>query len=534
MKKRWIMAVLTMALLAGCGKDAAEDDGSSRSRDREEKEEEEEEEGEEPSEGGSEEDENGSGEEIPDGKTDVPADENGMIRMTVTQEVTERKDENGIPLFYGSYPHINVDTAGYDKLDEVIDRMNVSYFNTAEDTASEFVTDWGEVSDDTSFFCGAYENTVQIVRADDAVVSMLNYIYVDFGGVHPSHYYTCNNIDTARGETLLINDVLNSGEEETLAQLIEDDLYARYEQDIFFNDISDSMEEIIGMTGLTFTLGNDSLTVYFSPYEIAPYAYGEFIVELPYDKYPGLVKEIYTDSLPEDYMTMVRSYDMITLRDGREIHWTTNWGGYGDAESITFTENGKEQTIDIYAYNLSMYVAYIEDKTYLYVDLTRENDAHFLKCLDISGDTITEEGEITGGFYATPYDPDQVQLSTFSQMMSSSQIWQYRLVTPDGQLVPADGIYYFVNSQLDRTLTLKETLTVSYREEFTDTASEEIELGAGNELYFYATDNQTYVDFLLEGRGGYVRLYLDSPDEWPQTVDGIDIEELFDGVVFGD
>jgi hypothetical protein len=118
-------------------------------------------------------------------------------------------------------------------------------------------------------------------------------------------------------------------------------------------------------------------------------------------------------------------------------------------------------------------------------------------------------------------------------MMSTSQIWQYRLVTPDAQIVPFDGVYYFINTQLDRTLTLKEDITVDYRESFIEEEPVEMDLEAGNVISFYATDNETYVDFLLEGRGGYVRIYLDNGvEEWPQTVNGVDIEDLFDGVAF--
>ncbi len=532
MKKRIITAVLMTALLAGCGKDAAESERSSR-HDREEKEEDDEDE-ESSDSGVSEDSGKPSEDEIPDGKIEAREDGSGALWITVTQQVTERDDDVGYPIFRGKYPHINLDTPGYDKLDEVIERLNVSYYTEAEDTASSFVTDWSDYMDEDSFVAGESETSVGVCRADDTVVSLLEYNYSYLGGVHPNYFYQSKNFDTATGSFLSINDVLNSGQEEQLAQLIEDDLYARYEQDVFFGDVSDAVEEMFGMTGVTFTLGYDALTIYISPYEIAPYAYGGMVVELPYEDYPELVKEEYTTSVPEDYLVKVYTENRIRLRDGRVIEWTPNWNNIS-IETITFTEDGKEQNLDIYAFSVSMYVAYMGDKTYLYIDCERENAAHFLKCIDISGEKYTEANdEITGGFYAAPYNPDCVQFSTYCTMMSISRIWQYRLVTPDGQVVPHDGVYYFVNNSLDNRLTLTRDITVEYREEFMEGYPEELELSAGNDLSFYATDDATYVDFLLEGRGGYVRIYLDDPEAWPQTVDGVEIEELFDGIFFAD
>jgi len=528
MKKRIITAVLMTALLAGCGKADEPERDRHASEEEEETEEEDEEE---------ESDEKESGHDKPEAETGTGKEDrtaagtSGSLQISITQEVSSRTDENGMLLFRGTYPHIILDTPGYDSLAETFDRMNVSYFNYVEDTANNFVTDWSDYIDTDSFAYGESMSTVDVCRADDAVVSLLDFDYTYLGGVHPNYVYMSNNFDPATGDKLSISDVLQDGQETHLAELIEADLLSRFEEDVFFSDISDAVEEVMGMAGLNFTLGYDSLTVYFSPYELAPYAYGGMVIDLPYADYPELVKDEYRETTVEDYITKVRSEDTIRLRDGRMIFYTRNWDGYNSIESITFTEDGKEQQFDVYAFATVMYVAYIGDKTYLYLDDERDNAAHFLQCIDISGAKYAEaEDEITGGFYSTPYNPDCVQLCTYSVMMSTSQVWQYRLVTPDGQIVPFDGTYYFIATDLDRKLTLKQDLTVEYREEFMG-ESEEIDLAAGNELYFYATDNETYVDFLLEGRGGYVRLYV-NPEEWPQTIDGTDIEELFDGILF--
>ena len=288
---------------------------------------------------------------------------------------------------------------------------------------------------------------------------------------------------------------------------------------------------MIGMTGLTFTVGYDALTIYFSPYELAAYAYGEMIIELPYEDYPGLVREEYQE-IPDNYMMKVRSYDTIRLSDGRRIKWAVEWDKDNfTLDSITFTCDGKEETFTLGGFSLSLYVAHIDGTDYLYLDQTMENDYHMIDYYNVSGDEFEYLGYESGSFYTAPYDPFYMQMSTFCNMMSSYHVWQYRKILPDGSIEELTPYNFIINSRLDFVLTLKEDMTVEYRENFMDTDTEMIDLAAGNELSFYSTDNKTYVDFLLEGRGGYVRIYVNAED-WPQTVDGKDIEDLFDGILF--
>ena len=80
------------------------------------------------------------------------------------------------------------------------------------------------------------------------------------------------------------------------------------------------------------------------------------------------------------------------------------------------------------------------------------------------------------------------------------------------------------------TITLKQDLEVEARDSFDSNDTYTMPLKAGEEITFYATDDNTYVDFKTRG-GSFVRIYVDYT-EYPQSVNGIDIDELFDGIMF--
>jgi hypothetical protein len=54
---------------------------------------------------------------------------------------------------------------------------------------------------------------------------------------------------------------------------------------------------------------------------------------------------------------------------------------------------------------------------------------------------------------------------------------------------------------------------------------------AGTQLRMLRTDAESIVDLELVDNGRIARVEVNK-ESWPQTIDGIDIEEIFDGIMF--
>lgn len=157
------------------------------------------------------------------------------------------------------------------------------------------------------------EITAEVVRADDALFSVLVGYYDFSGGAHPSHSTDSVNIDPATGKTLEFSDVLN--DPATAAKAIHDELYAAYPDlvDEFESfaylekgqTILDLYEGKIGNDLYTWTITTEGLRIIFSPYEMASYAAGYQDILLTFDKYPDLVKSEYIPEKDLDKEAMV-------------------------------------------------------------------------------------------------------------------------------------------------------------------------------------------------------------------------------------
>lgn len=164
------------------------------------------------------------------------------------------------------------------------------------------------------------EITAEVVRADDALFSVLVGYYDFSGGAHPSHSTDSVNIDPATGKTLEFSEVLN--DPATAAKAIHDELYAAYPDlvDEFESfaylekgqTILDLYEGKIGNNLYTWTITTEGLRIIFSPYEMASYAAGYQDILLAFDKYPDLVKSEYIPEKDLDKEAMVGTRELET------------------------------------------------------------------------------------------------------------------------------------------------------------------------------------------------------------------------------
>lgn len=179
--------------------------------------------------------------------------------------------------------------------DQEMASMNES--NGSDDTS-------GESTEDNSMRY-SLESTVIVKRADDKILSYVRQNYSYTGGAHPSTMYTGNNYDPETGKILKLQDVVT--DYDGLYQAVLDALVKVNEsQDdsVFFDEYKDTVKSMFygadsdgatssedyGLTDmLNWVLTDDGLYIIFNQYDIAPYAVGQFIAEIPFGT--GLINE---------------------------------------------------------------------------------------------------------------------------------------------------------------------------------------------------------------------------------------------------
>ena len=145
------------------------------------------------------------------------------------------------------------------------------------------------------------ESRITVTRADAKILSYRRDTYEYTGGAHPISGSNGFTFDSQTGEELLLSEVVDDldGLYETLIEKLE----AFSEENggnVLFEEYADTVKSAVYSTviegtdtlaELQWTLGETGMTVYFNPYDVAPYAAGQITIELPYEDHKDLFSE---------------------------------------------------------------------------------------------------------------------------------------------------------------------------------------------------------------------------------------------------
>ncbi len=259
------------------------------------------------------------GEDAPEDKTD---EDNELSEAAITIESIslECSGEDKRVLSKGVYPRITVSEsvgADYPKLAESVDGLNEMWSSTVEHAVSEY----GVYRLNDDFAPDAeYESdiTIYILRFDENLFTVEEDFFDFSGGAHPNHGTSVINFDPVTGNALEFTSIL--ADVEGAPKIISDCLFDQnpdLKEDITsymtMDEEAGSIEEQfatkIADDSFSWAVLDDGLMIFFSPYEVAPYAIGDIYVTIPYDKYPGLVQKTYIPDRKQNIKKLVDKKD---------------------------------------------------------------------------------------------------------------------------------------------------------------------------------------------------------------------------------
>ena len=402
---------------------------------------------------------------------------------------------------------------------------------------------------------------VYVQRADQRVVSLM-YACDEYSmGAHGYYGFDGVNIDTESGNILELEDVVTDIPEfltllsAAVREKYPDVADSMVDTDEYLNDLYNEGN----LDYLTWYLGYEGISVIFNTYDLASYADGWQEVLIPYSECSDMVESRYTE-IPDSYAVEMDPYGELD----------TDLDGDGNAETITVSgEYDEYQTInqitvsvgkadggaqqyqkETYCYEYDPVLIHMADGScYLYNTLSGEDDYRYIDVYDLSGGMVTSLGETSvrtrglyneeRGVYLTDVisNPNLMHLTVHSDMLGTMDAMTDYYVDEDG--LPVSYVDYFTYDTTSdyAALTLKSSLEadtvgddLNQDGSPVSDSSEKVTLQSGEKIIKSRTDNESWVDVILED-GSMARLYVDL-EEWPTTVNGISEEDLFESVFY--
>ena len=466
-----------------------------------------------------------------------------------TTYLSEHQDN--IQLCNTRFDTISIASQDHDRYPALSEALQKHYSEKLAEASHKIHTQNAELAardyaDHPDHFWGPYtsEVSLQVRRADNAAVSLLKQDVEYTGGAHPISFYSGTTFDTESSQPLKLTDVVT--DVSVLPEILESILKAKYPGVSFFdlkNDLKSASEQ--DGSGFSWTLDYQGITFYFSPYELASYADGLLTATIPFAARPELIQESYTQ-VPETYTVFFHpwqplNYDLDDDGDMEEITVSGNPDEYGTVTQLQIRIDDRTFHFDTYAFSLDPCLVHTRDgRDYLYVKSSSDNDYECLLVYDLEGDDVSAVGSMDGtGFYGIPgsgnssvtelpANPDSFTLSTRLNMLSTTTGKRTYRIGTDGMPEPKEA-YYQISA--DITLTAKKDLSAAMIDpDNGKVLDSQFIVPKGEKLRLYHTDNQTYMDMILDD-GRVCRFQTDASD-WPQTVNGQSSLDCFDGMQF--
>ena len=234
--------------------------------------------------------------------------------------------------------------------------------------------------------------TRSVLRADQSYFSFMEQNESYYGGAHGGYMITGMTFDVKTGARVTLSDVIkDAGKLKEIVAKQLDEVYG----DIFYDDVY-QMIDSYDPDSFTWSMDPYGITLYFNQYELAPYVEGAQMVDLTYEDYPDLLDGSYFE-LQEQYVLELYADEECAVdvnNDGvkEKITVKRSVDEY-DYYTTNILLNDRRIKSDIEDYSADCYLVKCTDAAYLYLFHRMENDYSVLEVFDLTTGTLVTWGD---------------------------------------------------------------------------------------------------------------------------------------------
>ena len=448
-------------------------------------------------------------------------------------------------LFSSKVAQIKLMDDSHEKLQDALKALNQSALDDQKsviDENKEYAEQ--EYASNPDMVEYTFDRDILVARSDETVLSMAVMESSYLGGAHSFCATIGRTYDTQTGKELSLKDVVS--DYDGIYEYVKTQLEENYDQSMFFEDYQDTLQKMFydesGDYGtVQWTISQTGLSIYFNQYDLAPYVAGSQQVDISFKEQPQLFQSKYVVE-KESYSKVIRENSSCFADvngDGKEeeISYSVARDEYGFGGAITVTCDGQtfdtaeidKDASDAYGaygtYSSEGYVLHTSDgRTYLYLQHLDDNDYRYVNVFRLDQGRPSYVGYEGMAWYNTQIlDPDSFMLYTRLDVLGT-YYGMKRYHVDEAGLPASDDEAYVINesSMLQSTRDLEVTIL---EENGSET---EATVPSGTGYTIFRTDGASYADaHLNDGRNCRIQIKEGSRG-WGWDIDGVSEEECFE------
>ncbi len=220
-----------------------------------------------------------------------------MVAVSMPTTTVHTKADNGIVIFSQTSQELSMTLND----PEVAEKTILDFMNRVESKHSEVDNILSNATNDYdgSLDWNPYLNHIAYdpMRLDQNIFSLFGCYAIYQGSMHPETQFLSVNYDLVTGNTLSLDDILtDKTTPDDLYALVIDELALKDKDYYLFSDYQELVKPSFGTNifrSENWYLSANGLCFFFQPYEIAPYASGVIVAEIPYEKLWGVLEDAF-------------------------------------------------------------------------------------------------------------------------------------------------------------------------------------------------------------------------------------------------
>lgn len=490
------------------------------------------------------------------GKVAEPTDQNETIQSEEQNSSEETTDEEQIPqeeslavpcgiyvdknqktyylqdgetaYLYLQYCDVTADNVSNENLKRNIENWSMERAEEIRGLSTSFKE---EASDRAKIDIMTYSfyQSVALSRVDSKIVSLIEDFSQYTGGAHGSNSREGICFDAQTGKKLTFSDLFSDYEtfkKESL-KYTKEQLSIDYE-DQLFEDYEETVEKIWSEEAFSWYLDASGVVVVFTEYSVGPYATGIAEIHLPYDQFKQYIKQVYLPDHSDGIARLEKNQQVIlslTSKNGEneEVPFLIDYlweDDEPDQPTCSVKLGNRSVKLDSFSVLEDTYLIQKEGEIYCMVGVDQASDDYYTYVYRLTDGMIQEAGSIMAAIDKGNINLDTIIMEERVDFLGSytgKRTYQFNeeheLKTDETELdLQKNKIVLTTSTELSATLEGKEGI-----------------LPVGSHMIIKATDNQTYVKFIIQetGQSGIMDVIRDENDYYSISIDGKDEHDCF-------
>lgn len=474
--------------------------------------------------------EQNSSEEMTD-EEQIPQEESFAVPCSIHVDENKKTyylQDGETAYLYLQYCDVTADNVSNENLKRNIENWSMERAEEIRGLSTSFKEEAAD-SAKSDIMTYSFYQSVAVSRVDSKIVSLIEDFSQYTGGAHGSNSREGICFDAQTGKKLMLSDLFSDYDtfKKEALKYLKEQLAVEYEEQLF-EDYEETAEKMWSEETFSWYPDASGIVVVFPEYSVGPYATGIAEIHLPYAQFKQYIKQAYLPDHSDGIARLDKNQQVIlslTSKNGEneEVPFLIDyvWKDDEPDQPTCYVKLGNRSVkLDSFSVLEEVYLIRKEGEVYCLVGVDQASDDYYTYVYRLTDGKIREAGSTMAAIDKGNINLDTIIMEEKVDFLGSYTGKRTYRFNEGHELKTEETEFDLQKNEIVLTTSTELTVTLEGKEGI---------LPVGSHVLIKATDDQTYVRFIIQetGQSGLMDVVRDENDYYNISINGKDEHDCF-------